>query len=86
MRLAFVIAALTACGRIGFEPVTPRPTWAGEFADGSSTICEAFETFVRKNGAIDEASAAYGAAVTQIDHDILGFPRSGAISIGAFEP
>lgn len=77
------------------DPMVPAagavlPVWdaaQGVFADGSTTICEAFLAAVLAHGTIaPEGGAHLAATPTAIGHDILGNPRTGATSIGCYEP
>ena len=66
-----------------------RPTWRAStatFADGSTTICEAFRATAERFGRLPRASPARGAAMTAIAEDVLGRPRPAVTSVGAFEP
>lgn len=67
------------------------PTWnagANQFADGSGDTCSAFKTLVERFAIPATGSPAIGAARTDQSPstDILGTARSGATSVGAYEP
>ena len=65
------------------------PRWepgAGEFADGSSTICEAFENLVQLYGEPGAQAVVDQAVANQAPvNDILGNPRGNNPDIGAVE-
>ncbi len=67
------------------------PTWnagGNRFADGSGDTCSAFEALVTRFAIPAPGSPAIGAARTDMApaEDILGTPRSGQSTIGAYEP
>ncbi len=68
----------------------PLPTWdpvAKVFADGSTTICEAFVRQATALGIPASTGAGVGvAARTDLDHDLLGRPRPTTPTLGALEP
>ncbi len=75
---------------LGNSPAT-LPVWdepMGQFADGSGDICVAFERLVMAYAVPAASSPAIGAARNDQSPslDILGKPRTGPTSIGAFEP
>lgn len=79
----------------------PLPTWdprRGMFADGSSTVCEAFEVLVSNYAQPGPGSAVVDAGTAQVpaaagdespnvplDRDLFGRARDGAPDIGALE-
>jgi hypothetical protein len=69
----------------------PMPTWdeqSSRFADGSGDACAAFEKLVESYAVPAAGSPVIGAARSDQSPstDILGNARSGATSIGAYEP
>jgi hypothetical protein len=81
-------AALTADPEFGAGASLVVPRLEGTtFADGSATICEAFERLVTNWGTPLASSAALGSADTSqaADHDILLRPRGASPSLGAAE-
>lgn len=68
----------------------PLPTWdpiTKVFADGSTTICEAFVRQAAALGIPASTGAGVGvAAPSDLDHDLLGRPRPSAPTLGALEP
>jgi len=70
---------------------TTMPTWdesGNRFADGSGDTCAVFDKLIMTYAVLGAGSPAIGSARSDESpaDDILGNPRSGATSIGAFEP
>ncbi len=81
-------SAVLADPMLGAVSSSPLPTWDGtRFADGSTTICEVFESAVRRSGLPAADGPAVGAADPSESppDDVLGRARS-TDTIGAAEP